>query len=91
MMPTRTLPDWERWNFGVKLASVCQIATFFAVWWLCITEFGPWLGIALGWLPALAFAVLVGGLMFLLWPLAYVGTALLALAVIYGLARLVIG
>jgi hypothetical protein len=61
------------------------------VWWLCIAEFGPWLGIALGWLPALAFAVLVGGLMFLFWPLAYVGTALLALAVIYGLERLVIG
>ncbi len=91
MMPTKNPLDWERWNFGVKLASVCQIATFFAVWIFCIMEFGPWLGIALGWLPALAFAVLVGGLMFLFWPLAYAGMALLVLMVLYALVRLVIG
>ena len=82
---------WERWNFGVKLASVCQIATFFCIWGLCIAEFGLLPGLALGWLPALLGAVLVGGIMFLYWPIAYVGTALAGLAAIYGLIRLLIG
>jgi hypothetical protein len=90
MMAARDISNWERWNFGVKLASLCQLATFFFVWGFCITEFGPLLGVTLGWAPALAFAVLVGGLMFLSWRLAYAGTALAAVAAGYGVVSLFI-
>ena len=53
------------WKPGVGVG----IIAFFVTWLYAIASSGFWLGVCLGWIPAL----IVGGVAGLLWPIAAVG------------------
>jgi hypothetical protein len=49
--------------------------TFVACWIYCIAHYGFLVGVGIGWLPSAIAAVIVGGLVMVLWGLVAVGVA----------------
>ena len=52
-------------------------AAFFGCWALAVWKFGWWLGLPLGWMPALVVAGIVGYAAGLLWPLVVIAAPVL--------------
>jgi len=60
-------------DLGWIFAALTGPATLLAVWIYCAVTYGFFLGIGLGWIPALILALLVAVATIFLWPLAAVG------------------
>ena len=78
---------WE--EFGRNLVVPASLITFVWAWWYCAATYGFLLGFGLGWLPAAILAALVGGFVWLAWPLAIAALGLGLLAGVLSLASCV--
>jgi len=70
-------------NGAVITGAIIAVVVFIGSWIYCINTYGFLLGVGLGWLPSIIAAVVIGGIIGLLWPLAI---ALIVLIVYKGLA-----
>jgi hypothetical protein len=60
-------------DLGWIFAALTGPATLLGVWIYCAVTYGFFLGVGLGWIPALILALLVAVATIFLWPLAAVG------------------
>ncbi len=60
----------ETYTVGIVVTAwPTAFVTFLGCWTLAIWKFGWWLGLPLGWMPALIVAGIAGYVAGLLWPL----------------------
>lgn len=55
------------WGISAWLAGLCAVITFIGAYWYCTAEYGFLLGFGFGWLPSGILALIVGGVVYLLW------------------------
>ena len=68
---------------GKATGLLVGLVSFVVLWSYCVTTYGFWLGVGLGWLPSLIGAFLCGGLTVILWPIVLLVLAVAVIAVIF--------
>ena len=67
--------DSDTYFLGRK---ICTVILFIGAWIYCVATYGFLIGVGLGWLPSIIFAV-IAGYLWPLWLICIVGLVLLLL------------
>lgn len=74
-MGTKDVDWWERIYYpgALIVGGLVALGVFLGSWWYAIHQYGWYLGIGLGWLPAIIIGLIAGFFAGAAWPLVLVG------------------